>query len=52
MTAWEWLLDFFFFLMETGWGGEVSGNCIISGHINFTAWVPAVVQLESPTVCS
>lgn len=52
MTGWKCLLDFFL-KMETGWGGEgLSGNCIISGHINFRAWAPVVMQLEGPTVCS
>lgn len=54
----QWLHDWmetspWFFLKDgdrLGWGG-LSGNCIISGHRNFTAWAPVVMQLESPNIC-
>lgn len=51
MTGWKCLLDFFLKDGDRlGWGG-LSGNCIISGHRNFTAWAPVVMQLESPNIC-
>lgn len=51
MTGLKRLLDFFLKDGDRlGWGG-LSGNCIISGHRNFTAWAPVVMQLESPNIC-